>query len=220
MKIAMVTDSFYPAVGGSETAIKNLSLTFLEMGHQVKIYGLFEGVESPDPKIDVVYISPKAWRLNLKAFGRFINLNKEIKKWQPDVINAHFLLMSGWVGIKVARKNKIPSVVSIRGKGIFYKSDSIKKAILYHMYRRLSLKADKMIATSAEMAEIVKERWGRMPVPLSNGVDINHFRPNIQTDLKKRLKLENKKIILCVRRLVPKNGIEYIIRATPLILEK
>ena len=219
MKIAMVTDSFYPLVGGSETAIKSLSLEFLKMGHQVKVYGLFEGVKSPDPRIDVVFISPKVWGLNLKAIGRYINLNREIKEYQPDVINAHFMLMSGWAGVKVTKKNKIASVVSVRGKGVFYKTNSIKKIVLYYMYRRMSLRADKIIATSAEMAEIVKKRWGKELTPLSNGVDINHFRPDIQTNLKRKLKLENKKIILCVRRLVPKNGIEYIIRAMPLILE-
>jgi len=220
MKIAMVTDSFYPSVGGSETAIKNLSLEFLEMGHEVRVYGLFEGVKSPDPKIDVVYVSSMVFGLNLKAIGRYINLNKKIKEYKPDIINAHFMLMSGWVGVKVAKKNNIASVVSVRGKGVFYKVDSIKKTLLYYMYRRLSIKADKMIATSAEMSEMVKKRWGKVPIPLSNSVNIDHFRPDIKTNLKIKLRLEDKKVILCVRRLVPKNGIEYIIRAISLILEK
>jgi len=184
------------------------------------VYGLFEGVKSPDPKIDVVYVSSMVFGLNLKAIGRYINLNKKIKEYKPDIINAHFMLMSGWVGVKVAKKNNIASVVSVRGKGVFYKVDSIKKTLLYYMYRRLSIKADKMIATSAEMSEMVKKRWGKVPIPLSNSVNIDHFRPDIKTNLKIKLRLEDKKVILCVRRLVPKNGIEYIIRAISLILEK
>jgi glycosyltransferase involved in cell wall biosynthesis len=220
MKIAMVTDSFYPTIGGSETAIKNLSLEFLKMGHQVKVYGLFEGVESPDARINVVYVSPKIQGLNLKVIGRYINLNKEIKRYRPDIINAHFLLKSGWAGVKAAKKNKIASIVTVRGKGVFYKHDSIKEALLFYIYRRMSLGADKILATSAEMADMVKKRWDKRAMPLSNGVDINHFLPDIQTELKRKLKLEDKKVILCARRLVPKNGIEYIIRAMHLILEK
>lgn len=220
LKIAMVTDSFNPSVGGSETAIKNLSLGFLALGHQVRIYGLFEGVESPDPRLKVIYVPPKVFGLNLRAFGRFINLSKEIKKYQPDIINAHFMLMSGWAGVKAAMRSKIASVVTVRGKGVFYKAVNFKQKILYKMYRKMSLRADKMIATSAEMADIVNQRWGRRPIPLSNGVDVNHFRLGIKTDLRQRLKIENKKIILCVRRLVPKNGIEYMVRALPKIIER
>lgn len=220
LKIAMVTDSFHPLVGGSETAIKNLSLGFLKMGHEVKIFGLFEGVQSPDSRLDVIYVPETISGINLGAIGRFINLNKEIKKYKPDVVNAHFMLMSGWAGVKAARSNKIASVVTVRGKGVFYKASNLKEAILYYLYRKMSRKADIMIATSAEMAEIVNKRWGKSPTPLSNGVNIEHFRPDIKTDLRRKFGLENKKIILCVRRLVPKNGIEYMVRAMPKILEK
>ena len=68
MKIAMVTDSFYPSIGGSETAIKNLCLEFIRKGHRVKIYGLFEGVKSPDSNIEVIYISSKVKGIDLKCF--------------------------------------------------------------------------------------------------------------------------------------------------------
>ncbi len=216
----MVTDSFHPLVGGSETAIKNLSLGFIKAGHQVRVYGLFEGVKSPDPRLEVIHIPPKFLGKNLRLFGRYFNLDREIKKYRPDIINAHFMLQSGWAGVKVAKKYKIASVVTVRGRGVFYIDNTWFKKIKFTSYRKMSLKADRMIATSAEMADMVDKRWGRRPTPLSNGVDVNLFKPGIHTDLKQKLGLSNNKIILCVRRLVPKNGIEYMVRALPQILSK
>ncbi|OHA91076.1 MAG: hypothetical protein A2665_01115 [Candidatus Zambryskibacteria bacterium RIFCSPHIGHO2_01_FULL_46_30] len=219
MKIAMITDSFYPFVGGSETAIRNLTETLNKAGHDVKVFGVFPEVSSPDERyVPVVKIDPDIFGINLRVFGLLSNLDREIKKFKPDIINAHFMLKSGYLGVKVAKRNNIPSVVTVRGKGVFYKARTIKEKILFSMYRKMSLKSDLMIATSAEMANIVDERWGVRPTPLSNGVDIKRFRPNIVTNLKDKLGIENKKVILCVRRLVPKNGIEYMVRAMPKIL--
>src|SRR3989344_2805355 len=219
MKIAMITDSFYPFVGGSETAIRNLTETLNKAGHDVKVFGVFPEVSSPDERyVPVVKIDPDIFGINLRVFGLLSNLDREIKKFKPDIINAHFMLKSGYLGVKVAKRNNIPSVVTVRGNGVFYKARTIKEKILFSMYRKMSLKSDLMIATSAEMANIVDERWGVRPTPLSNGVDIKRFRPNIVTNLKDKLGIENKKVILCVRRLVPKNGIEYMVRAMPKIL--
>ena len=221
IKIAMVTDGFYPNVGGSETAIRKLSENFINMGHETIVYGVFPEIDNPNPKkIKVIKIDSRILGINFKVLGHYWNLNKEIKKFKPDVINAHFMLKSGYLGVRVAKKNNIASVVTVRGKGVFYKAINLKEKILFYIYRRMSLKADKMIATSAEMADIVKERWGRQPIPLSNGVDIDHFNPSVVTDLRKKFNLQDKKIILCVRRLVPKNGIEYMVRAMPKILER
>ena len=55
---------------------------------------------------------------------------------------------------------------------------------------------------------------------IPNGVDTRLFRPDIKSDIRKKLGLEEKKIILCTRRFVPKNGIEYVVRALPKILEE
>ncbi len=217
----MVTDSFYPTVGGSETAIQNLSERFTDMGHEVIIYGVHPKIKSPpNNRVKVIKIESRVYGWNFKLFGKLANLNKEIKKFNPDIINAHFMLISGYLGVKVAKMNKIASLVTVRGKGVFYKPTNLLERFLFRLYRKTSLTADIMIATSDEMAEMVNKKWGRRPITLSNGVDIKLFHPGIKTDLRKKLSLDDKKIILCVRRLVPKNGIEYMIRAMPLILEK
>ena len=88
MKIAMITDSFYPFVGGSETAIRNLTETLNKAGHDVKVFGVFPEVSSPDERyVPVVKIDPDIFGINLRVFGLLSNLDREIKKFNLSSIS-------------------------------------------------------------------------------------------------------------------------------------
>jgi glycosyltransferase involved in cell wall biosynthesis len=221
MKIAMVTDSFFPWVGGSETAIRMLTRIMRQNGHDVRVYGLFDVAESPDPNVPTVRVSSKWMGINAKIYGRYRNLIKELEVFKPDVINAHFFLQSGWAGVRAGQKLGIPTVVSTRGKGLFNRPVGLLEKMLFPIFRFRSLQADGHLATSSEMADMVASRWDVRPIPLANGVDTDHFRPGLDgASVRRTLGIEGKQMILCVRRLVPKNGIQYMVKALKLIRER
>lgn len=221
MKIAMVTDSFFPYVGGSETAIRMLTKTMRRMGHEVRVYGLFDTAASPEPDVPTIRVPSRWMGMNLKIYGRYRNLLRELKEFKPDVINAHFFLQSGWAGVRVGQKLGIATVVSTRGKGLFNRPVGLVEKILFPIFRFRSLQADGHLATSAEMADMVAARWDVRPIPLANGVDTEHFRPGMDgSSVRAELGLEGKRVVMCVRRLVPKNGIQYMVRAFKAVLER
>ena len=218
MKIAMVTDSFYPWVGGSETAIRMHVKTMRSMGHDVRVYGLFDQVESPGEDVPTIKVSSRWMGLPLKIYGRYRNLRRELLSFKPDVINAHFMLQSGWAGVACGKSLSIPTVVSVRGKGVFYRPKSWLEVLAFPIFRHRSLTADAMLATSEEMADMVLWRWGFKPTPLANGVETHLFHPDVDcSSVRRELGLDGKRVIFCARRLVVKNGIQYLVKALPRI---
>lgn len=219
----MLTDSFYPEIGGSETAIWNLSDTLSDLGHTVGVAVISKPKASaPSQKFRFWNVSGKVGGIDLKFWGKIHNLRAIIREFKPDVINAHFMLESGYVGVKAAHAEGIPCVLSNRGKGLYNKATNIVEATLYPFWNRGALKADSFIATSQEMVDIAKERYGIESLAISNGVDVNNFTPEKDGGyLREKHGVQpGQKVILCARRLVPKNGIEYIVRALPMIREK
>ena len=223
MRILMVTDSFYPQVGGSETAIAMLSETLIGFGHEVGVAVMSRPqAASPSPRISFWKISSRIAGFDCKFLGKLHHLRRIIREFRPDVMNVHFMLESGYVGVKVARKEGIPCVLTNRGKGLYNKPTNFFERILYPFWNRGSLGADRVIATSQEMVDLFKERYGKESLAISNGVDVQVFYPSCDgAKVREERRIRpGQRVIFCARRLVPKNGIEYIIRAMPQILTK
>ena len=83
---------------------------------------------------------------------------------------------------------------------------------------------DRIITPSDELAEAVRS----LGIPadkitfISNGVDTEKFSPNVPPkNLRQQYALAPEtKIVLCPRRLEPKNGVRYLIEAVPAILQQ
>jgi phosphatidyl-myo-inositol dimannoside synthase len=56
-------------------------------------------------------------------------------------------------------------------------------------------------------------------VKIAPGIDVDHFSPQDSTQLRKELKLDNKRVIVSVGRLVHRKGQDHLIQALPEILQ-
>ena len=223
MNILMITDSFYPEVGGSETAIWKLGEALVDMGHTVGVAVIAKAnAANPSQKLKFWNVGSKMWGMDLKFIGRIHNMRSVIREFKPDVINVHFMLESGYVGVKAGHAEGVPVVLSNRGKGLYNKATNMLEATMYPFWNRGALKADRFIATSQEMVDIGKERYGIESLAISNGVDTENFHPSKDGSAirKEHGVKDGQRVLLCARRLVPKNGIEYIVRALPMIRQK
>lgn len=215
----MVTETFHPVVGGSESAIRYLSDALSDAGHEVMVTVMnVANASSPSVKFAFTRLSGRVKFLDMKTWGKIRNCRAIIRNFKPDVVNAHFLFESGMVGTTAAHKEGVASVVSIRGRGIFYKPNTFFDRLLSNWWIRGACQADSFISTSQEMADIAKSRHGITATTISNGVETDVFTPNRKKDIRTPLGIKaSQRVIFCARRLVPKNGIEYMVRALPLI---
>jgi len=152
---------------------------------------------------------------------------KLVEMYKIDLIHAHFAYPAGFVALLTKRVVGKPLIVTLHGVDILTDSSinygmRLKKR--YNtMVRKVLAQADKVFAASrfvyqeAIHAGCDKERLVLLP----NGVDLEEFNPNIDGSfIRKRFGITNRPIIFTLRGHEAKNGIEYLIKAIPLVSRK
>ncbi len=224
MKILLLTSDFLPNVGGMATHALELARAHAGNGHHVHlvhpVYGSgerrieeMEGftvhklfVDNQTPKIKhLVYIREvRKYILALHGNMRF------------DVLHWHDLTPNCWTTYTL--RKSLPLVWTNHSSNyleMFESAGGRRKIRLFLGH------ADAIISPSRELYEksaatgIAPERNFYIP----NGVDAEKFRPgNSFGVIDKDYGLDpSKPVVICPRRLEPKNGVEYFIRAIPLV---
>lgn len=101
MRIALVTESFYPAVDSSTTTLKASVDQLIDRGHEVRIIAPGPGLSSYRG-CDVVRVRP------LEPTGA--QVRDAITAFQPDVVQAHSPRLVGRKALKHARRAGVPTV--------------------------------------------------------------------------------------------------------------
>lgn len=210
MKILMTSETFLPAIGGAEIHIQNLLEQIKKAGHEVTLFTNQPGeveeavVRVPWLKSNVVTIFLTIWKMSKGC----------------DIIHAHYSYrLAFFVGI-IGLIRRIPVVVTLHGLGTLDPAQaSFFTRIKDSFYRYTSLLlATKIISTSEDLAIVAYRYVSQSKVSIiMNGYDDTLFQKRLS---KINLNDSKKKCIVTVRRLVPKNGIHYLIEAMPFILEK
>lgn len=139
-------------------------------------------------------------------------------KQKIDLLHAHFAYPEGFVA-KLAKKSvRKPLVVTLHGSDILTEpsidyGDRLRKDC-DDKVRRVLESADKvLVASKAVFDEASKAGCSRDRLKyLPNGVDLNRF--NLELDsgwVRNKLGIGKRPLVLTVRALVPKNGVEYLI---------
>jgi len=150
-----------------------------------------------------------------------------IKEFSIDIVHAHFAYPSGFAGLLTKKATEKPLAVTLHGVDILTEP-SIKYGIrLKKAYDRMVEKvlahADKVFVAStfvyqeALNAGCDRERLVYLP----NGVDMRKFHPEINgAFIAERLGVKNQPIVFSLQAHEPKKGIEYLIRAIPMVVKE
>lgn len=155
---------------------------------------------------------PLRWRI-------FLKVREIVKKHDVKVICVGELVSGSWIGLMGQRFLGCKMISYIHGEEITTEMD-------YRFYgrqrRRYLRKADAVVAVSHFTEKALIRLMGVAPRKIHlfhNGVDLERFQPGPQrADLIDRHGLAGKRIILSVGRIVPRKGVDAVIRAMPTIL--
>ena len=210
--------------GGLEIAILELCRALVERGHQVSVLaGAGPDGDTRRRHIDGVEVIPVDFLGLMRRTWSAANLTTARQVFFPlavrnhegyDIYHGH-VYISGFLAGFMARRNKAASVNTIHGSyyNVWDRINPWGKALVFRTLERflvplLGRVVDLQIHTSSAFAAQVMG-WG---VPrekiayIPNGVDPGVFRKN-------PLRRESRGRIFTARRLVKKNGLEYLIRA-------
>jgi D-inositol-3-phosphate glycosyltransferase len=228
-RICLVTHYFPPHMGGIEKVSYEQSKRLTESGYEIDVLtSKIRGQnERPTKGIRVFPYSNLnlAERigvpypvLSFKAYRKFVQVIKKC-----DLVHAHgHVYLSSYLAGKVAKKYKKPFIVTQHNTFIDYQSilNMLEHLNDLTVGKSVLKRANRIITVSKETMKYVL-KLGADKTKTSviyNGVDTNYFHPVKKGESRKKLGLpKNRRIILSVRRLVYKNGLDTLIESVPLL---
>ena len=213
MKIGMMIDTFLPNIGGAEIHVLELSRALHARGHHITICTATTWGDVPGkdeiPVLRLSGMSAGGWQALLRVPANLHRMIRFIRN--VDVIHCHYSFLFAALGTFLGRLLGKRTLITLHGLGTL--DSSVSASILFRFYRFVSMKcAHLIIATSDEMRRVAL-RFAADPKisVIPNGVDTGRFTPMKKPGA-------DEKVILSMRRLAPKNGVQYLIEAAPEIV--
>lgn len=234
MKILILTGRHLPTIGGTQAHVKNLSNKLRRFGNDVLIIAekspwslrwreIIDGV--------IVYRAPiRSFKFILLPIFFLLSIF-ECKRFNPDIVHAHFALPSGLVALALSKIFGKPFIITVHGVDILRDSEvkyGLRLNPVLNIITKFVLRRAPYVIACSEFVRIEVERCGlrkdKIKV-ITNGVDeIDRKLLLARTKhrkFRKELGLpESHKVLFTARRLIPKNGVHYLLRAMKKIAEK
>ena len=223
MRVVMLSNSFPPQVGGIQEHVSNLAQTLARQGHQLKIVTVrrnkSERIRDTFAGLDVTRVPqltlPKTLTAQYLAITTALLIARRLRG-QADVVHYHTFWPDAFTAFFV---NKfVPTVYTAHESRFLIMAEQPKS----HRSLKLALRPFQgILAPSTELLNVTRQLGvsAEKSAFISNAVDANSFRPDItRGSVRARYGIPTDHcLILCPRRLVPKNGLEFLVESIPLI---
>ncbi|HOB44006.1 MAG TPA: glycosyltransferase family 4 protein [Bacillota bacterium] len=225
LRICILSVDFLPNVGGIAAHVYELARALRSLGNDVTIVTFRDAFFAPkEETVDGLHIVriylPKNTVLLYPVFALFeyFTVRRIVREKKIDLLHSHYVFPDGFVS---RLQSGVPGVATEHTSGFL---DRLERGRMLWLYRWVYARMDQIIAPSDELAGAV----GSLGVPrqkitfVSNGVDTDKFSPEVPPrDLRKQYTLAPEtRIVLCPRRLEPKNGVKYLVEAVPAVLRE
>ena len=217
MKIAMITHTYLPKIGGREIHVSKLSEALVKRGHEIVIITSDEGYCPRQPKIQVIRLNEIKLLMSVHPETNYYrvlpNLYRAVIKSGCDILHMHDLMhfttdSMSYFGNLLG----MPSVLTIHG----FKPETSILNFFVKLYNNTLASfnfrfVDRIILPSRALCDVIpalQKFVGKLRV-VPNGLEIK---------TEKAKDFEYPTNLLAVGRLVPRKGFQYLIKAMPDIL--
>ncbi len=221
MRIALVSEFYYPHLGGVTEHVENLASQFIAMGHEAIIVTSHMKGEPPDaPHVRrvgtsrIIYSNGSFARVTTGTRLR-ARIQAILRDERIDLVHVQGGLapVLGLVAPAAARRLDLPVVATFHSW--------FPRSAAFRLFRRwLQRELDRHAAAIAVSEPVIEAnsryvtaKWDVIP----NGVDVGYFYPDGRrpTDA-----LEGTPRLLFLGRLDPRNGLDTLLAAMPRILDR
>ncbi|GAB3067193.1 glycosyltransferase family 1 protein [Intrasporangium mesophilum] len=183
-RVALVTSSYHPYHGGVESHVRHVARELVALGHEVEVWTVDRGDNLGTQTVDGIAVrnlptplparsvgslrrfalaGPRAWRAWRRAARSF----------RPDVLHVQCYGPNGIYGAALARRARLPLVVSSHGETFADAHGAFDESALLRHGLRISMAwAAAVTGCSHLVTEDLKRRFGaKAAVVVPNGVD-------------------------------------------------
>lgn len=144
-------------------------------------------------------------------------INLIVKKYDIDLVNAHWAAPTGFVAAFAKKTNKKPLLITLYGAELWpalKKNSKIMKWVASYAINH----ADKVVGISDATSKAGRQISGRVDIEiLPDGIDTEKFNPGVDGRV---IKKKYSPYIFSSGRMVERKGFVYLIKAMPWVLEK
>ena len=205
--------------GGVETFVWELSRQQARRGHDVTVIGGAGRVERAIEGVRVLrypFVDRMRWR-SLPPLRRHFELTKLLERLSmlPAALPALLTARPDILHLHKPYDFVVAPLLRLRGARVLYHGHGED---FYPLDWTLVPALDGIVSCSSYNAATVRARYGGDPVVVYNGFDQRHFTPRpVDPDLRASLVAPEEHAILMAGRMQPWKGVQYALRALPLI---
>ena len=217
MRVLQQCIYFPPEVGGLESHVYYLCRDLVRMGHRVTMLTSRSQPGTPEREemegIRVVRTwfparSPAGWIAHTLAS---VPVHARLAK-DADILHAQ-TFASAPPAMAAKRRLGLPFVLTLHTSHFLKLA---QRPLWKPVLRRIIASADRLLAASEEIRDVALGLYPHARAEaLTNGVDTDLFRPGAA-----RVDAGGRRRLIVPRRLFEKNGVEYFVRAMPLLAER
>ncbi|MCX5700445.1 MAG: alpha/beta fold hydrolase [Candidatus Omnitrophica bacterium] len=179
----MMTNTYFPIVGGLEQSIYSFSEEFKTLGHEVLIATPnFRGMPAEEPGVIRIPAFQKfggtIFSVNFPASGL---LTKLMEEFAPDIVHSHCPFFMGDLALRLSRQHAIPLVYTNHTMFEQYvhdwpiQNEGVKRFVVKLAVGYANL-ADRVIVPCESVQEILLKRGVKTPMEvIPTGVDVKRF---------------------------------------------
>jgi len=225
----MMTNTYFPIVGGIEQSIYSFSEEFKSLGHEVLIVTpAFEGVPTEEPGVIRI---PAFQKVNGTVFS--INfptselLTRYMKDFSPDIVHSHSPFFMGDFALRLSRQHAIPLAFTYHTMFEQYvhflpvQNEGMKRFMVRYAAGYANL-TDQVIAPSGSVRDILLKRGVKTPMEVvPTGVDLERFSKADGKAFRQRNQIPiDAKVIGHAGRLAPEKNLDFLINCMVEVLKK
>ena len=224
MNICIIGTCIPPVLGGLEIYTWELARHLVNKGHKVCLIGYQTFKDSPEYEqkdgIEIYRVPNLPFIGNKLYFILAYFLAKKLhKKFKFDLVHAQTAAPAGFVGSLLKRKYNIPFIITSHGFELIVRG---RQFFVKPFIRDAFKHASKVIGVSKEMSELSIGSGAdtAKTVTIANAVDTDLFSPAM-SNIRDKLSIpQDYVLIMTLRRLVPKTGVQYVIKIAPDIIKE
>jgi len=234
MKILFISRRFYPDItGGGQISAYYIAKSLADLGQDVSVLTFTTGEYKEEEIGGVKIYRYPIFYINVPLISHFLNLEgmyiqmayrswKFINKIKPDIVhllNMESIFITSWI----LKRRRIPSFATINGPWLLdqdhTKGKGFKHTIssIYEIFHRLEFKfftkkVDKLFPVSNAIKQLlIKNEFDEDQLKvIHNPISLQE---KTTTDLREKLNLSGKKIILYAGRVTEEKGVHRVVEA-------
>ena len=229
MKILMMTNTYFPLVGGIEQSIHSFCDEFRRLGHEVRIVAPTYAEKAEDEKYIIRVPALKKFyktdfSINLPVP---VLLPKIMRTFSPDIVHSHHPFFMGDFALRLSRQYHRPLVFTYHimvEKYVHYlpiHNEGAKRFVIEIAAGYANL-ADQVIVPSQSVRDILIGRGVVSPTEvIPTGVDLKLFSNGHGADFRKRNGIPPRAFVIgYVGRLAPEKNLDFLVNCLVKFLKK